>query len=72
MQVKDTDSEVVEALGMSTFPALVVITADGELVPYEGAALAGSRSSRLDSPCHYAPVESDACVTCTHLCNARW
>lgn len=39
MQVKDTDSEVVEALGMSSFPALVVITPDGELVQYEGVSI---------------------------------
>lgn len=47
---------MVEALGMSAFPALVVITADGELIPYEGAPWHAAVEL-----CH---ILGDACVQC--------
>lgn len=38
-QVKDTEAEVLSSLGISDAPALVVLTSDGQTVPYKGQSL---------------------------------
>ncbi|BDA46353.1 probable protein disulfide-isomerase DDB_G0275025 [Coccomyxa sp. Obi] len=34
--VKDSDSEIIEKLGTTTFPSLIILTPDGETVVYDG------------------------------------
>ena len=51
LQVRDTDSEAIAALGLDTFPLLVVLPADGSVVKYSGAPLVACVMLRIPQTC---------------------